>query len=324
MRVLLTGGHGFVGSHLVRLLVESGDHVRCLSRRPEPPARLQGLPVEIVPGDLGSARGFGPALEGVEEVWHLGALTRARTRSEMLRVNTRGTLALAEAARRAGVRRFVFCSSLAAVGPSEDGRPLTEEAPLRPRTVYGLSKRLAEEGLFGSQAGLEVVVLRPPAVYGPYDRDLLALFRGAARGVLPVVGGAGRRLSLIYAPDLAEGLLRAGRAPASAGRCWFVTRDPVLTQQALVEGLAAALGRGVLRLSLPTSAARLLGSLTSLGAQLTGGTPLLTRERVREIGEGHWVCSGEGLAQALGWRARTPLEAGLAATAAWYRQHGWL
>lgn len=324
MIVLVTGGHGFVGSHLVERLLAAGDTVRCLSRRQGPPERLAGLPVEVVAGDLGDGRGLSEAVRGVEEVWHLGALTRARTPAEMLRVNTGGTLALARAAARAGARRFLFCSSLAAVGPSPDGALLAESAPLRPKTVYGLSKQLAEQGLWSLGEPLAVTVLRPPAVYGPYDRDLLALFRGAQRGLLPVVGSPERRLSLIHAADLAEGMLHAGRSEAAQGKAWFVTHAEAVRQADLAEALGVALGRRVRRLPVPASAARVLGTLSSLLAQLTGRAPLLTRERIREVGEGHWVCSGEALAAATGWRARTPLATGLASTAQWYRERGWL
>lgn len=324
MIVLVTGGHGFVGSHLVERLLAGGDTVRCLSRRPVPPERLAGLPVEVLAGDLSDGRGLAEAVRGVDEVWHLGALTRARAPSEMLRVNTAGTLALARAASRAGVRRFVFCSSLAAVGPSPDGSPLAEAAPLRPRTTYGVSKQLAEQGLWSLGEPLTVTVLRPPAVYGPYDRDLLALFRGAQRGLLPIVGSPERRLSLIHAADLAEGMLLAGRSAAAQGRTWFVTHPEAVRQADLAEALGVALGRRVRRLHVPASAARVLGSLSSLVAQLTGGAPLLTRERIREVGEGHWVCSAEALAAATGWRASTALAAGLASTAQWYRERGWL
>lgn len=323
MRVLVTGGHGFVGSHLVERLLAAGADVRCLSRHREVPERLRGLPVEVAPGDLASGRGLAEAVVGVEEVWHLGALTRALTPREMFRVNTAGTLALARAARDAGVTRFVFCSSLAAVGPSATGEPLGDDAPRRPQTTYGRSKRAAEEGLL-SLDGLPLVILRPPAVYGPRDRDFLALFQGARRGLLPLVGAPTRRLSLIYSSDLAEGLLAVGRAPGARGRALFVTHPEPVRQDALALALARTLGRPARLLRLPPSAARLVGSLASLTAQLTGAAPLLNRERVREVGEGHWVCSAEGALAVAGWRAPTPLEEGLARTAAWYRAEGLL
>jgi nucleoside-diphosphate-sugar epimerase len=325
VKVLVTGGHGFVGSHLVERLVAQGADVRCLSRRAAPPERLAGLPVEIVPGDLESGAGLDAAVRGVREVWHLGALTRSRTRRQMDRVNHEATLALARlAAREPGLERFVFCSSLAAVGASPDGRPLTEQAPRRPATTYGRSKRAAEVALEGLGDALPWVALRPPGVYGPRDKDFLSLFRAAAQGLLPLLGPASRRLSLIHVGDLADGLLAVGRAPGALRRAWFVTADPPVTQGALALALSRAVGRRVRTPVLPTGTARLLGSVSGLLGQLSSGPPLLTRERIAEVGEGHWICSGAAAAALCGWRAPTPLEEGLAATAAWYRAEGLL
>jgi nucleoside-diphosphate-sugar epimerase len=168
------------------------------------------------------------------------------------------------------------------------------------------------------------VIVRPPAVYGPRDKDFLALFQAADRGLLPLVGPAERRLSLIHVEDLAAGMLAAGRAKETLHRAWFVTSDPPVTQAELAEGVSVAVGRRPRRLGLPASAARLLGTLADLGAQLTGIPPLLTRERVREVGEGDWICSGAALERASGWRASIALAPGLAATARWYRGEGQL
>ena len=325
VRVLVTGGHGFVGSHLVERLLAGGVEVRCLSRRREVPERLRGLALEVVAGDLETGVGLRAALVGVEEVWHLGALTRSRTRREMLAVNTAGTLRLAREALDLGLSgRFVFCSSLAAVGPATGPHALTEEAPLQPVTTYGLSKRRAEEGLALLGSKLPWVIVRPPAVYGPRDKDFLALFQAAARGLLPFVGSPGRRLSLIHVEDLVAGMLAAGRGEGTVQRAWFVTTDPPVSQTELADGVAVAVGRRPRRLGLPSSAARLLGTLADLGAQLTGVAPLLTRERVREVGEGNWICSGAALARATGWRSSIALGPGLAATASWYRAQGHL
>jgi nucleoside-diphosphate-sugar epimerase len=314
-----------VGSHLVERLAAQGAQVRCLSRRPGVPERLRHLPVEMALGDLETGQGLADALRGVQEVWHLGALTRSRSPRQMMRVNHEATVALARHARAAGLPgRFVFCSSLAAVGPSPGGEPLGESAPLRPVTTYGRSKRAAELGLEDLGPELAWVIVRPPAVYGPRDKDFLALFQAARRGVLPLLGSPERRLSLVHVEDLVEGMLAVGRARGALHRPWFVSADPPVRQRELADALAQAVGRSPRRLSLPASAARLLGSLSGLAGQLTAGPPLLTRERVAEVGEGHWVCSGAGVSQVAGWRARIDLATGFEQTAAWYRTQGLL
>jgi dihydroflavonol-4-reductase len=325
VKALVTGAHGFVGSHLVTRLLAQGVAVRCLHRHSEVPERLRGLAVEVAAGDLADGRGLAAAVRGVDEVWHLGALTRAPTRRTMWAVNAGGTRRLVEAAVAARLPgRFVLCSSLAAVGPATRGRPRAGHEPPAPRTTYGASKLGGERALAEAGAALDWVVVRPPAVYGPRDRDFLSLFRTVSRGWMPCVGGAEREVSLVHVEDLVDGMLAAARSPATRGGAWFVTSDPVVAQGALLRAVERALGVRARSFDLPTSALRLAGGLSDLGAQLTGVLPLLTRERVREVGEGHWTCSGEALARATGWRARIPLAEGLAATATWYRSEGLL
>jgi nucleoside-diphosphate-sugar epimerase len=325
VRVLVTGGHGFVGSHLVDVLLARGDRVRCLHRRARTPRALEGKDVEVVRADVRNAAGLEAAFEGVEEVHHLAALTRSSTRREMIETNTGGTVRLLRAAERAGFRgRFVLCSSLAAVGPSADGRPLTGDETPNPLTWYGESKMLAERAARAVRA-FPVTIVRPPAVYGPGDRDFLPLFRAAARGWIPQLGTTPVTCSLVHAPDVAEGILAAARSSATAGGAFFVTHPDAVSVTALGAAVLSAVGRSAgRRLRLPRSTLLLLGRGGDIVAQLSGRPGVLNRDRLAEMSGPHWVCSAEPLAEATGWRARTPLEQGLARTAAWYREQGLL
>ncbi|MDJ0975161.1 MAG: NAD-dependent epimerase/dehydratase family protein [Planctomycetota bacterium] len=323
MRALVTGGHGFVGSHLVEQLLAAGHAVRCLYRRPGEPASLAHLDVEIARGDVRDAAAVRAALEGVDSVFHLAALTRSLTRRQMLATNTAGTRTLMEAALAADLPgRFVFCSSLAAVGPAPTGVPHDEHAPRRPITWYGESKRVAEDLLLSVADRLAVTILRPPAVYGPRDRDFLSMFRAAKSGWIPIVGGLDRRYSLIHGHDLGAGLLAAGTAEATRGKAYFVTHPAVITQGEMIAAAEAAVGRTARRLRLPESLMRMLGTLTDLGCQLTGRPSLLGSQRMRELATEHWVCSSAALERDAGWRAAIDLEAGFAETVAWYREQG--
>lgn len=325
VRVLVTGGHGFVGSHLTRALLAGGARVRCLVRGEALPEALRGLDVEVVRGDLRDLPSLERAVAGVEEVYHLAALTRSLTARRMRDVNAGGTARLVAAALRRGLPgRFVLCSSLAAVGPSEDGRPRTEEEPGRPLTWYGASKAEAERIVLAAAGRLAVTVARPPTVYGPRERDLLSLFRAAARGWRPRLGLGPRTLSLVYAPDLAEGLLALARHAGTSGRAYFLTHEEPVETARLTEEVVRAVGRPTRPLALPASAVRLLARLLDLASQATGVPPLLGRQRVLEMGGAHWVCTSRRATAETGWRATTPLREGLAATVAWYREHGWL
>lgn len=326
MLVLVTGGGGFVGHHLVRRLLAEGDRVRCLLRRPGVPAGLEGLPVEVVVGDVTRPASLPPALEGVEEVVHLAARLTAKSEREMFQTNARGTWHLVAAASAVPtLRRFVHCSSLAVNGPSDGMRGVAEDAPYRPLTWYGASKALAERIVLASAAkGLPAVVVRPPIVYGPRDRGLLSVFQALSKGVRPLLGPQPKTYSWVHGADLADALVRIGRHPAALGRAWFAAHAQAATLEQFLDLALSALGGRARTLRLPVSLVRLLAGASDLLAQVTGTPGMLTRDKVNELAPMAWVCGTEAAAHTLGWRARIPLEEGVPETARWYREHGWI
>ena len=323
MRVLVTGGHGFIGSHLVRLLLEEGAEVRCLHRREGVPAALTGLEVEIVRGDLRHAAGLREAARGVDEIYHLAGLLSSLAPRAMYDTNAEGTRRLLDAAEHAGLAgRVGFCSSLAAVGPAGPGGMLDETSPLRPITTYGASKVAAEGHVQQRSGRIPVTILRPPGVYGPRDTEFLTLFQAAARGFSLLAGRPTKRYSLVHAEDLARALLVAARSPRTLGGAYFAAHPEVVTLRALIPAAEAAVGRPTRRIAVPESAMRLVGATADLLAQWTGRSSVLGSERMRELVAGDWVCTPEPLTEATGWRARTDLASGFRTTAAWYRSQG--
>ena len=324
MRVLVTGGHGFIGTHLVRRLLAAGAEVRCLYRREGRPASLAGLPVEIVAGDLRTARGLAAAVRGVDEIYHLAGLTSSLTRQAMEETNAGGTLRLLRAAAAAGVAgRFVHCSSLSTVGPAPRGRAHDESAACRPLTWYGESKRAAEEAVVSMALEVPVTILRPPAVYGPRDTAFLTLFQAAARGLAVLPGDPAKRYSLIHAEDLAAAFVAAARAEATRGGIYFASHPQIVTLGELVAAAEEAVGRRVRRVRLPESLMRLVGSAVDLASQWTGRSSVLGGQRMKEVASGDWTCSPAALERATGWRAARALAEGFRETGAWYRTEGW-
>jgi nucleoside-diphosphate-sugar epimerase len=327
VRVLLTGGHGFIGSHLVRLLLREGDRVRCLVRRAGVPDSLAGLPVEVVPGDVTRPETLERALEGVEEVHHLAGRLTSLTRREMVHTNVRGTWNLAAAALRAGtVRRFVHCSSLAVSGPTPDGCPATtEDAVPNPVTWYGASKAESERVVRAvGERGLPFTVVRPPVVYGPRDKALLPLFRLAAAGLRPALGRPGKRYSWVYGPDLAEAFLRLARSPGAQGRTYFAGHPEEAPAERFVERAAAAAGRRGVEVRLPESLLSLVAHVSDSVAQVTGRPAMLTRDKMHELVPSAWVCDSSAAERDAGWRARTGIEDGVRETMRWYVEAGWV
>ncbi|MFW6089003.1 MAG: NAD-dependent epimerase/dehydratase family protein [Gemmatimonadota bacterium] len=318
-RVLLTGGTGFLGSHVAELLVEAGYDVRATIRATSDTRWLDPLPIETVVADLEDPVGLAAALDGVAHVMHVGGVTVASDPAVYDRVNAAGTAALAAAAGRAGSERFVLISSLAARGP--DGA----EGPVSP---YGRSKRagevrLAELAAAGA-APPALRVLRPGGIYGPRDLDMLALFRMGARGllVLPRVEG---RLQPVYVRDVAKAALRAlETADPTETPPLPVVEDHVYQWSDVGEALGAALGRSTRVVRVPPAAFLAAGAAAEFAARLTGGTPAFDRRRARDLTRRTFTSEIESTRRALGWTPETSLREGMAATVEWYREHGWL
>lgn len=330
MRVLITGATGFVGSHLVEAwhgagdLVPRGLSVRALVRPTSDVGLLGRFPVERVQGSLTSRSSLRDAVAGVDLILHLGALTRARSEADFEEVNGGGTHHLLEAAKEEGrVGRFVYVSSLAAVGPAPGGTPVQPQTPPRPLTAYGRSKLAGEEVCMDAAGDMSVVILRPPAVYGPRERDLLIFFRLARLGILPVPTGDVRRLQMIHVSDLVRAIIAAGLTRDATG-LFHVAESRAYTWERILDFVADAVGRRGRRVPLPRSLVRFAGGVYGAVGPLLGKPPIFDADKARELLAPAWLCETEGARRALGFEAAIPLERGMRETAEWYRKSGWL
>ena len=327
MNVLVTGATGFVGSHLAAALAKRGDMVRCLARKPEAATFLSSLGAEAVPGSLDDAGSLQRAVRGVECVFHVAGLTAAGSEREFLEVNEGGTRRLVEAARAASPvpDRFVYVSSLAAVGPVARGGRLTEASPCRPLTPYGRSK-LAGEAVVRAADGLRWTIVRPSVVYGPRDREMLRLFRIARHGFAPVFGLGRQELSLVYVADLVAGLLAAATVPAALGATYHLAHPDVVRSRdlALEIGRAVRAGRSPIVVPVPGALAAPIVRLIGRAAAAAGRRTVVSADKMAEFLAPAWGTSVAKAERDLAWRPRYDLRAGVAATAAWYRDEGLL
>lgn len=321
-RILLTGATGFVGSHAAPALIRAGIGVRALVRSLEKARPLEALGVELVAGSLEDEGAIRRGCDGVAAVVHLAALTHARSAAEYRAANVDGTRRLLDAAVAAGVERFVYLSSLAAVGPAED-RPVHAGDSPRPLTEYGRSK-LAGERVCNEYADrLEVVVLRAPAVYGPRDTDLFHFFRLARMGMLPAPTGPVRRLQMVHVEDLARALVLAVRARSAAG-VYHIAESRAYTWREVGSLVGEAVGRSVWHVPVPGMVITALGAVSETAAGLVGRSVIFNRDKARELLAPGWLCETEAARAALSFEADIPLAEGLRTTAQWYREQGWL
>ncbi|MGA2434080.1 MAG: NAD-dependent epimerase/dehydratase family protein [Bryobacteraceae bacterium] len=324
--VLVTGGSGLVGSHLVDRLLALGARVRCIVR---PSSSLRWLPVpriELMTADLATGDGLAEALRGVSAVFHSAGVTKANSAEEYYRGNLLGTENLLRAceARGGALPRFIHVSSLAAIGPSASGLPLSEDAEPRPLTHYGRSKLAGETAVRGSRLGPEAVIVRPPAVYGPRDTDMFKLLRAASSGWLVRIGRQESYASLIYVKDLADALIAAASCDAAQGRTYF-TGDPEPVSWTEFASIAARLaGRELRTVSVPPALAYCVGLAGEIQSRWRGKPGIVSREKIKEAKCRYWICDTTRARKELGFTPRHTLEQGIAESLAWYKEAGWI
>jgi nucleoside-diphosphate-sugar epimerase len=301
MKVLVTGATGFVGSHLVEALRRRNAEVTALVRSTGKAQALASQGVRLVAGDLHDLAALDRAAAGQDVVFHVAGLVAAKDEAEFLRTNREGTAGLLDAAG----------------GPSAPGRPHTGSEPPRPVTAYGRSKLAAEQLV--RTGPVPWTILRPPMVYGPWDREVLKVFRLARLGIAPVFGEGTQELSAVHGADLARALVAAAMAEPAAGRLYYACHP-----ETFVRSVGAALGRSVRVLRLPRPLGSAALSVTGAAARLSGRPTILTPDKANEFFQAAWTGDPRPLVEETGWSPEFSLESGLAHTYAWYRSAGWL
>lgn len=327
MTVLLTGATGFLGSHVAEQLSNAGIAVRALVRKSSNTKFLSTLPnVTLWEGSVEDRASVFAATEGVSEVIHVAGLVKAKDAEEFRRVNTGGTQTMLDAALEHGVKRFVFVSSQAAGGPSEKGGPAVcvgkETSPV---TAYGRSKLSAERLLIAQKDKLHSVILRPPAIYGPRDREILIFFKAVMSGVLPLTNPLDAMYSMIYGPDCADACVKALTADVPSGSVYYVEDGVPISFKEMIQLVEKALNkRAWIRVPLPERLVRTAARVSEMYGKLTDQPVMLTVDKCNELRASSWVCDGTAARLELGWEPRVIFAEGVALTAAWYREQGWL
>jgi nucleoside-diphosphate-sugar epimerase len=315
---LVTGGTGFIGSHLLDRLSALGQPARCLLRRKPRPRRLPAG-IEAAYGDLTSGEGVEEAVRGADTVIHLAGVTKALAARDYYTGNVRATETLLRAVARRDIR-LVHVSTLAAIGPSRDGTPVNEDAQPRPLTDYGKSKLEAERTVRALAPG--AVIVRPPVVYGPRDTDVFQLLRSISKGWILEIAGGERWFSAIYVRDLVEGLLAATHG--AGGRAYFLAHPEPVSWSELGAAAARIMARRPRVVRVPPSLAYAVGLGAEAWSHITRQPGIISREKVAEARCRWWTCDTRRAAAELGFVARTPLATGLAETLAWYKEAAWL
>ncbi len=324
--VLVTGANGFVGSHLVEGLLDKGYQVRCLVRKTSDLKWLSGLEVEYVYGDMADRNSLKAAITNVDIIFHSAGLTKAKTREDYFKANAEGTKNLIEVCLQENpkLKRFVYISSQAAVGPGADERPTDETAPCRPVSYYGESKLEGERIVLNYISRLPITIIRPPAVYGPRDTDMLGFFKVAKSGFRISFGRGESFISLVQVKDLIDGVILAAENPKAAGQTYFIADDRVYSWREAFSIIAGALDKKTIPLKIPKSVVFILAFLAENFCLLLGKTPAFNTQKAKEITQRYWGLNISKAKTELGFVPNFPLDKGAEETVKWYREKGWL
>ncbi len=320
--IAITGGTGFVGSHLVETLCAAGVEPRVLVRNPGEPRWIGSAPVAWYEGSLGDSDALEQLVAGVGTVLHLAGVVRAGRAADFDRGNRDGTANLVAAmAEVAPSARLVHVSSLAAAGPSPQPEGVGPEVEPAPISWYGQSKLAAEleARALGGEGWWTIV--RPPAIYGPRDTDVFEFFRMARRGLIAKPGGE-RWLSVAWVGDVVRSIVAA--VVGDPGRIYHIGEpEPILLDKLLAD-LCRAGGVSARMVTIPPTLVRAVGAVGS-GLQRIGWRRLaLTGDKTRELLARHWTAQTEDSMNRLGVRGVTLFADGAATTWDWYRERGWL
>jgi dihydroflavonol-4-reductase len=331
MKALVTGANGFVGSHLVEGLLSKGYQVTCLVRKTSNLRWLSGLDVKYVYADLSEKDTLRNVLKGIGFVFHVAGLTKkysclAKSREEYFKANCQGTQNLIETCfeENSQIKRFVYISTQAVMGPGKDVKPLDETSTCNPITDYGKSKLEGERIVLKHSSQLPVTIIRPPALYGPRDPDFLIIFRMVNKGFKPLLGKGESFINLCYIEDLIDGIILAAESPKAIGQIYFIADDQVYSRKKIPEIMAQILNKRTITLRVPNSLLFTVAFISQNMFRLLGKPVLLNTQKVREISQKYWLCDISKAKKELGFSPKYNLEDGARKTVRWYKEKGWL
>ena len=321
-KAFITGSNGFAGSFLAETLLKKGMEVHCLVRKTSNLRWIGNLKVKIVHGEITKSETLKGLLRGMDYVFHAAGAKQGRNWEDFASVNQHGTKNLLNAAAREApsLKKFIYISSMAVMGPSHEGKPVAETLSCKPVTFYGESKLRGEEAVLEYKNRLPVVSLRPPALYGPRDEDMLAMFKAVKMRVKPFFGFKKKYLSLCYIDDLIQACILAAVKETKSGSAYIIADENVYSWEDVHHEIATALHVRAFKLNVPVSLVFTSAFLSELVAKVSDKSTIFTRQKVREM-LGHWVCDISKAKKELGFKPQFDVKKGIELS---YKENGWL
>ncbi len=326
MKAFVTGATGFVGSHLVDKLLEKNYKVYCLRRNTSSTRWLDDKEINYVDGDLFSNDSLENAIQDMDYVFHVAGVVKAKNKEGFYRGNYQATKNLLEITHKVNpaLKKFIFISSLAACGPAMSEKPVDENTVPNPITTYGITKLKAEEGVEMYANKFPVAIIRPPAVFGPRDTEILIYFKTFTKGLNSVIGFDAKYLSLVYVEDLVDGIVLSAENDIANGQKYFMCFDKPYNWDEIGSVTSKLLNKKAFKIRLPHSVVYSVGYLAELFSTFSKNPATLNLEKCRDITQLRWVCSNEKAKKELGFQTKYTLEQSFKKTIDWYKEMKWI
>jgi UDP-glucose 4-epimerase len=334
--ILVTGATGFIGQHLTRKLLNGKRSVRTVSKD-ESDAKLYFFrhdEVDFKRADIADRESLSGLMDGIDTVYHLAAISRndlSKTWDDFYAVNVQGTVNLLEEAASAGVRRFVFVSTVEAAGFGDGTSPRRETDAPNPVNNYGKSKLMAERRVLSGELPMERAVLRLPMIYGPGTFLIVPkLFGMVRRGFYPMIGGGSAKMEFCYVDNAVDGIILAGEKKEAVGELFYVSDERSYSIKEVVSTIAESSGKKVLFIRIPVLAANLLGLCWEIAAKILPFPPIVSkysrkpffsRETVFWTTRDVNTVSIEKIKTALGYSPAVKIKEGTRRTAEWLNEN---
>lgn len=322
--VLVTGANGFVGSHICEAFLAAGFGVRALVRKTSDLTNIKELPINLVYGDICTPATLVSAVQGVVAVINNAGLVKTNNPGDFLNVNSGGTENILVASRaNPKLNKLVHISSTAACGPAPDSNPINEDYPPGPLTAYGRSKLEAEKVVLAHKDAIPSIILRPCAVYGPRDKEMLSIFKAIKFGIRPHFGSGENYINFTYVKDLAQAVVRSITASVPSGSIFFVAEKKSYSYSQVGTIIGEILGKKTMDVRIPNSILGLAGKVSERVARLSGKPSVFTGDKAREMVQKYWLFDTSKIERELDF-VGTDFAVGAAETIRWYKEHGWL
>lgn len=323
---VVTGANGFVGSHLVDLLLSRQYRVRCITREKSDLKWLTGKDVEIYNCGLFDKEGLRRAIKDAEYIFHVAGVVKSKKPEGYFRGNVDTTKYLLDIATefRESIKKFVVVSSQTVAGPSLNEKPVVENDKPNPITTYGRSK-LAEEELAKSYMDkLPITICRAPAVYGERDTEIFIFFQTFNKGLFTTIGFDRKLISLIHVNDLVRGFLLAAESKIADGQTYFISSENFYTWEEVGEVTKRVMKKKPLHFKVPHSVVYILATVAQFFALFSSKPATLNIEKARDITRHAWICSTEKAIKELNYHQEISIEEGIKRTVDWYKEKKWL